>query len=93
VGSDNLLEEVTLRNNGTVAVSLAGWRLQDSSGGTWMLTGSLAPSQSRVFLREGQTMSLNNAGDEIALRDAGNVERDRFEYGAVSEGMVVNTQH
>jgi hypothetical protein len=92
-GDDDLLEEVTLRNKGTTAVPLAGWTLRDRSGGTWMLNGTLAAGQSRTFVRNGQTMSLNNAGDEIVLRDAGNMERDRFEYSASGEGTVITTQH
>jgi hypothetical protein len=47
--------------------------------------------QPRTFKRNGQAMSLNNAGDEIVLRDGGDVERDRFAYEASTEGAVVNT--
>jgi hypothetical protein len=38
-------------------------------------------------------MSLNNAGDEIALVDAMIMERDRFAYSATSEGVEVLTGH
>ena len=57
------------------------------------VTGSIAPNQTRTFKRKGQAMSLNNAGDEIVLRDSGDVERDRFAYAASMEGTVVNTGH
>jgi hypothetical protein len=70
VGDDVQSEEVTLRNKGTSAVSVVGWTLQDRSGGTWTLTGSLAAGQSQTFKRNGQAMSLNNTGDEIVLLDA-----------------------
>lgn len=93
VGNDEQLEEVTIRNKGTTSVSLVGWTLQDRSGGTWMLVGPLAPNQSRTFLRNGQVMSLNNAGDEIVLLDAASAQRDRFEYSASSEGVAIGTQH
>jgi competence protein ComEC len=93
VGDDDQLEAVTIRNKSTSAVSLVGWTLQDRSHAAWNLTGSLGPGQSRTFLRNGQGMSLNNAGDEIVLVDAANVERDRFEYSASSEGTVIQTQH
>jgi beta-lactamase superfamily II metal-dependent hydrolase len=93
VGDDEQLETVTLRNTGTTSVSLAGWTLQDHSGGTWSLIGSLAPGQSGTFRRNGQAMSLNNAGDEIALVDAMIMERDRFAYSATSEGVEVLTGH
>jgi hypothetical protein len=93
VGDDEQLETVTLQNTGVTAVSLEGWTLQDRSGGTWSMTGAVAAGQSRVFRRNGQAMSLNNAGDEIALLDAMSVERDRFAYGATSEGVAILTGH
>ncbi len=93
IGDDDELEEVTIRNKGISAVSLVGWTLQDRSGAAWNLTGSLAAGQSQTFRRNGQAMSLNNTGDEIVLLDAGNVERDRFNYAASSEGTIIKTQH
>jgi hypothetical protein len=47
----------------------------------------------RLLHRDGQAMSLNNAGDEIALIDALSTERDRFAYSATSEGVEVLTGH
>ena len=93
VGDDEQLETVLLRNTGVKTVSLSGWKLRDRSGATWSLTGSLAAGQSRTFRRDGQAMSLNNGGDEIALIDAMSTERDRFEYSATSEGVQVLTGH
>ena len=46
-----------------------------------------------MFRRNGQAMSLNNAGDEIVLIDATQVERDRFGYQTSSEGTVIRTLH
>jgi hypothetical protein len=46
----------------------------------------------RIALEDTQ-MSLNNAGDEIALLDAMNMERDQFAYAGTSEGVVVLTGH
>jgi len=93
VGDDEQLETVTLRNAGTTPVSLGGWMLRDHSGGTWKLNGSLGAGQSHAFRRDGQSMSLNNAGDKIALIDAMSLERDRFAYSATSEGVEVPTGH
>jgi beta-lactamase superfamily II metal-dependent hydrolase len=93
VGADEQQESVTLQNKGSVAASLVGWTLEDRSGATWSLTGSIAPGQARTFKRNGQAMSLNNAGDEVVLRDGGDVERDRFAYTTSTEGAVVNTGH
>ena len=80
-------------NKGSAPVSLVGWTLQDRSGATWNLTGSIAPGQSRTFRREGQAMSLNNAGDEVVLLDAARMERDRFAYAMSVEGSGIVTGH
>jgi competence protein ComEC len=92
-GPDDQAETVSIRNRGTTSISLVGWTLKDRSGATWNLSGSLALGQSRTFRRNGQAMSLNNAGDELSLLDADSVERDRFEYAASSEGMIITTGH
>jgi hypothetical protein len=93
VGADEQQESVTIENRGALAVSLFGWTLGDRSGATWRLTGSIAPGRSRTFKRRGQAMTLNNAGDEVVLRDGVNVEQDRFAYAASREGAGVNTGH
>ncbi len=95
VGSDRELEEVTLRNNGSSAVSMAGWRLQDESGRVWPLVslGTLAAGQSATIRRNGMPMSLNNPGDEIVLLDANDSERDRFRYTGSTQGTVIQTGH
>lgn len=92
-GDDEQLEEVVLRNTGTAPVSLAGWTLRDRSGLLWTLTGSLAAGQSQTFLRGGQPMSLNNAGDEIILLDNTGTERDRFAYTTSTESTRITTTH
>lgn len=94
-GQDRDLEEVTLRNNGTQAISLVGWILRDRSGRTWDLgsLSALESGQSVTVRRNVQEMSLNNSGDEIALLDAAGVEIDRFEYSGSQEGMAINTGH
>jgi competence protein ComEC len=92
-GDDEQLETVTVRNRGASAVSLAGWVLRDRSGLTWTLSSTLNPGQFLTFRRNGQSMSLNNAGDEIVLIDVAQVERDRFGYQTSSEGTVIKTLH
>lgn len=94
-GDDTRLEEVTLRNKSTSAVSLANWFLQDESGRVWSLAalGSLPAGQSATIRRNNMPMSLNNDGDEIILFDENRVEADRVRYGATGEGSRVNTGH
>ena len=93
VGADEQREEVTLRNQGTSAISLAGWRLRDRSGLQWDLSGTIAAGQSTTFRRNGQAMTLNNQGDEIVLPDQSSTERDRFSYTSSSEGTLNRTLH
>jgi len=95
VGPDDQLEEVTVRNTGNNTVSLSGWTLRDRGGRIWNLNslGPIAAGESRTIIRNGQPMSLNNAGDEITLLDAGNLVQDQFEYSSSSEGVIINTGH
>ena len=93
VGNDEQLETVTLRNKGGASVSLAGWLLRDRSGLVWALAGSLAPSQSRTFRRNGQAMTLNNSGDDIALVDAAQDLRDHFACSSSTGEERITTGH
>jgi len=90
-GNDTLHEEVTLKNLGTQAVSLAGWTLRDQSGRTWTLNslGTLQPGQEKTIKRNGQPMALNNQGDTIGLVNAGGQVVQSVTYPAVQEGEVV----
>lgn len=94
-GADSQLEQATLRNNGTEAVSLVGWVLRDRSNREWDLSalGSLAAGQSSTIQRNGQPMSLNNNGDEIRLMDAGGNQRDIFDYPGSAQDVVIDTGH
>ena len=95
VGNNRKLEEITIRNDGTVDVSLAGWRLEDESGRTWPLVGfgTLAPGQSLTIQRNGMPMSLDNSGDEIVLFDGENGEHDRYKYTSSAKGVPIPTGH
>jgi beta-lactamase superfamily II metal-dependent hydrolase len=95
IGSDTQLEEITLRNKGSVLVSTIGWVLQDRSGRVWSLStlGSIPAGQSTTIRRNGMAMNLNNDGDEIVLYDEHRVERDRFTYTTSQEGVRIATGH
>lgn len=80
---------MTLKNEGTQPVSLAGWTLRDRSGFEWTLSGTIGPGAVRTFVRNGQRMSLNNNGDDIVLLDDENVERDRLTYTSAAEGEII----
>lgn len=94
-GPDDQLEEVVIRNTSGDTVPLSGWTLRDRNGLTWDLSaeGSLQPGESKVIVRKGRAMSLNNSGDEITLLDQSLGERDRFSYSSSSEGVKITTGH
>lgn len=92
-GTDRDLEEVTLCNRASEAISLQGWTLADEAGGVWTLSsvGELAPSDSVTVVRAGMTMSLTNTGDHIYLRDADVEVIDEWSYDGSSEGVPILT--
>jgi beta-lactamase superfamily II metal-dependent hydrolase len=95
VGDDLHNEEVSLRNKGATAVSLANWFLQDASGRVWLLShiGIIPPGQSVTVRRNGMPMNLNNNGDEITLYDDRRQAQDRFRYTTSQEGVRILTGH
>ncbi len=54
VGDESQNEAVTLRNEGTAAVSLNGWRLRDAAGRFWHLGGTLDAGDEFTVRRNGQ---------------------------------------
>lgn len=94
-GPDDQLGEVVIRNTSGDTKPLSGWTLRDRSGYTWDLTAeeSLHPGESKVIVRGGRAMSLNNSGDEITLLDQSLAEHDRFSYTGSSEGERITTGH
>ena len=93
VGSDRDLETVMLRSRTSEVVSLHGWTLADESGGVWTLSGigELAPSDTVTVVRAGMTMSLNNTGDHVYLRDSDAEVVDDWSYEDSSEGVRIRT--
>jgi competence protein ComEC len=94
-GSETEGEVVTLRNEGTSAVSLADWTLVDIVGGTWDLdaAGTIASGESKSIPRNGMQMGLNNDGDHIYLLDPDRKLVDHFGYWSSSEGVNIETGH
>ena len=95
VGSDRDAEEVTLRNDGEAAATMAGWTLKDDQGRIWALVsmGTIEPGASRTIRRNGMAMNLNTGGDHIRLINPENVMCDEFTYESCSAGVVIETGH
>jgi len=88
-GDEDLHEEATLRNDSAAAVELAGYKLRDLAGGTWSLSGTIAPGESKSFKRDGQAMAMGNRGDTIDLVNPAGEVIDSIHYGRVDEGEEV----
>lgn len=88
IGDERDNEDVEIRNNTASPISLSGWTLRDLAGGTWRLdrVGTLAPGAAQMVKRNRESMSLNNAGDTIDLRDSHGDLVHRVAYDRVPEG-------
>ncbi|MCA9219019.1 MAG: lamin tail domain-containing protein [Planctomycetales bacterium] len=95
-GPDADLEEVTIHNFSRQAVSLAGWKIGDStSGNFWELDPqqfhdpeTLEPGQRATIRRRGRPMSLNNQdGDVIRLLDRDGAVIDIRVYDSATSGQ------
>ena len=97
-------EFVELVNTGTGSVSLAGWTLSDAvqvrhvfsssasipASGFFVLFGGGSPQGfANAAVASSGSLSLNNAGDTVTVRDANALLVDAFTYGAEG-GMDVS---
>ena len=79
-GPDQGREEVHLKNNGTEAVNLDGWTLQDLAVHEFALSGQIAAGATITITLPSGQMPLNNTGDTIVLFDADGEEVDEATY-------------
>jgi beta-lactamase superfamily II metal-dependent hydrolase len=94
-GPDSVNEQVTVRNRGSVTLSLAGWVLRDESGKVWKLdsSGAVNPGDSKTIQRHGMAMSLKDSGDTIFLIAPDGSKKDEFHYQGSQEGKLIPTSH
>lgn len=90
-GNENQNEKATIKNVGTQAVSLTGWKLRDLAGQVWRLDelGTLQPGEEKEIRRKGQPMAMNNGGDTIELLNPTGQAVQTVTYPRVNEGEVV----
>jgi hypothetical protein len=91
VGNESQKESATIRNIGSSAASLIGWKLRDLAGQTWALDslGGLAAGTEGTIQRLGQPMAMNNGGDTIDLINPSGMVIQSVSYGDVEEGELV----
>ena len=92
-GDDTQFEQVHVRNTGSQTVTLAGWKIQDAAGGSWLLDtadGAAQPGQTVIIVRRGRPMFLNNNGDTIMLFNPQGQAVDSHIYGQVTSGQFVS---
>ena len=81
-GRDAGRETVTVKNTSTAALSLQGWTLGDKAENEMSLNAiTLVPGATEEITVQG-SLSLNNKGDEVTLRDADGNEIDKVSYGS-----------
>lgn len=90
-GKDADGEWIEILNDGAEAVSLAGWRIKDASGKTFIFKNkTLSPGEYFILDYRDSKISLNNNGERLELyNDRGDIA-DIFEYTSVpQEGWSV----
>jgi competence protein ComEC len=94
-GPDSVNEQVTVRNRGTVTLSMGGWVLRDESGKVWKLDsiGNLNPGESKPVQRNGMAMSLKDNGDTVFLIAPDGNKKDEYQYTGSQEGVLIATGH
>jgi len=95
IGSDAVNEQVTLKNRGSVTLSMAGWVLRDDNGKIWKLSslGDLNPGESKTIRRNGMAMRLKDGGDTVSLISPDGAKKDEFQYQSSQEGVLISTGH
>ncbi len=91
-GDESQNEAATIRNAGSTAVNLTGWKLRDRAQKTWSLDslGTIAPGQSVEIRRQGQPMALNNSGgDTVELVAPSGEVVDTVTYSSTVEDQTI----
>lgn len=92
VGADRDFEEVRVRNVGSCALALTGWRITNGAGlEHWLLTaedGTVEPGQTVVIVRKARPMSLSNSGDTVVLISPAGQTTDMKAYGPAPVGQL-----
>lgn len=95
-GVDRQLEQVSIRNFGTEAVSLIGWKIGDSTPNYfWEIDPNqyddpehIGPGETVNIIRRGRGMALNNSGDTIRLINNQEHVVDFKTYGSAASGQI-----
>jgi endonuclease/exonuclease/phosphatase family metal-dependent hydrolase len=91
-GADQGREQLTLRNTGTTAINLTGWRLRDRAQNEFALSGMIGAGATSTITMATNSMPLNNSGDEVRIVDPQGVVRHqvRYEAAQVQQGVTVS---
>lgn len=93
VGDDKAGEFIKIFNDGNQSVSLGGWKLKDTSGKTFNLSGEIKAGEELSLSYSQTKIVLNNNGETIYLYDGAGKLIDELSYGgAAEEGQVVQRQ-
>lgn len=73
-------EYIELYNSGDESVDMAGWQLQDASGKTYTLSGTISAKHYYAWYRSDSIISLNNTGETVVLLQPDGTELDSVSY-------------
>lgn len=88
---DDAAEWIEIGNDGQADAVLAGWKLDDGSGGSapYALDAVTVPAEGRMRIpRMESKIALNNEGDEVRLIGPDGGVRQRVAYANAPEGMI-----
>ncbi len=90
VGTDASGEWVELYNSGQDAADLSGWRIQNSSGKSYVLDQTAPPGGYLVLHRSQAKLTLRNSGEDLKLFDpAGGLRSEASFIGSAPEGKSI----
>lgn len=89
VGRDVEGEWVKLINDGASSINLSGWRLEDASGKSFNVSGTIGRGEELKFPYSLTHISLNNDGDRLLLINPQGEIADELSYGQVGEDEIV----
>ena len=91
-GADAGHEQVVLANGTAAAVNLSGYTLRDRAGQRFSLSGVVPSGAKLTITMQGNSMPLNNDGDDVALLDSAGTERGKVSYTAaqVKVGQMID---
>ncbi|MBI2591796.1 MAG: lamin tail domain-containing protein [Candidatus Brennerbacteria bacterium] len=92
VGPDTAGEWIEIFNNGSAPVNLAGWRIKDLAGKSYVFkSGELKAGSALQLPYKATKITLNNSGETLFLYDSNGRLANKLSFsGAAAEGQIIS---